>query len=290
MRRRTSTGTASGWTRSTAAAVPLWQQVAADRPVQKLAAFENGAQHRLERRTHDVRCRRERRASTISACGRRSGSRVRGPSPVPWLDCSAFAEPYVPTCYSPFQHPQLASDDGRTFVLTLTRFRIYDVVAYEVRLGTPIHEFRSEDGQVAYAPASFAIGWSDEGVAFYASDVPLDGFAGVYAWQRGNETRFAVESPGDGFSQERVAFYAPTAPKAGTSITPYRPVYEWTSGSTTRLSRRDLTVRRLHARRDRLLRAVRRYRCSRPIRRIWSKIRRSSATGSGWSSTRMSIL
>ena len=53
------------------------------------------------------------------------------------IDCSPIAQPAVPVCYSPSQHPQLASDGGRSLFITFTRMGTYDVVAYQVELGPP---------------------------------------------------------------------------------------------------------------------------------------------------------
>ena len=63
-----------------------------------------------------------------------------------WIDCSTVAQPAVPTCYSPFQHPQLAGDGGRTLFITFTRLASYDVVAYEVTL--------DDNGSIAAATAA----------------------------------------------------------------------------------------------------------------------------------------
>ena len=96
----------------------------------------------------------------------------------------------------------------------------YATAAFELRPGVAIHEWRDAKTPIAYAAASPGNGRSDEGIAFYASATPIDGFAAVYRWQRGDESRYAAASPGDGFERGDVAFYAPNAPSvAGSSLT-----------------------------------------------------------------------
>jgi hypothetical protein len=112
----------------------------------------------------------------------------------------------------------------------------YDVVAYEIRLGTAVHEYRTGDG-AEYATSTPSDDARDQGVAFYASDAPLDGFAPVYRWQRGDEIRYAPESPGEGYTRGAAAFYAPLAASVAASpTTRYRAVYEWSKDASHVLS------------------------------------------------------
>ena len=79
-------------------------------------------------------------------------------------------------------------------------------------------------------------GWSDQGIAFYASQGPLPGFVPVFRWQRGDESQFAATAPADGFERGDVVFYAaPAASVAGSSVT-YRPVFDWRKGASHVLS------------------------------------------------------
>jgi hypothetical protein len=72
---------------------------------------------------------------------------------------------------------------------------------------------------------------------FYAGDEVLPGFAAVYAWTGADgRHRYAITSPGDGYTRGDVAFYAAAAASAPGSLTPYRPIYDWSDGTTHLLS------------------------------------------------------
>lgn len=226
-----------GWSAAPSAAVSLWTppQAAATTDVERFAAFENGASI-----AWNEALRKYVAILNVgpNAIGARTAERLEGPwsDPAPLLDCLAFAEAWVPTCYSPYQNPSLASDGGRTLVVTLTRFRIYDTAAFAITFGRAVHEYR-KGADAAYAFDPPANGWRDQGVAFYASDAPLPGFAPVYAWTDADGARrYATAAPGDGASRGEVAFYAPADASAPGSLTPYVPVYDWTDGTTHLLS------------------------------------------------------
>lgn len=222
------------WSPSAAAASPLWVQPHPDDSVQKLAAFENGASIAWNDALHKYIALTN---IGYSAIGARTADRLEGPwsEPQPWLDCLAFAEPRVPTCYSPLQHPSLATNGGRTILATLTRMATYDVAAFELTLGTPIHEYHDGDA-VTYGGASKRAG-ADKGVAFDASSASLPGFAPVYRWRRGSEAQYAIVSPAEGFAQDGdPAFYAAPAASVFGSETTYRPVYDWQRGTSHILS------------------------------------------------------
>ncbi len=121
------------WSATPSAAVPLWQRPAATGPVGQLASFDNGANIAYNRYLRKYVAVQN---AGIDKIGARVADRLEGPwsAPAVWLDCSVIARPAVPVCYSPFQHPQLASDGGRTIFITLTRMGNYDVVSYEITL------------------------------------------------------------------------------------------------------------------------------------------------------------
>ncbi|HYM15101.1 MAG TPA: DUF4185 domain-containing protein [Dehalococcoidia bacterium] len=224
-----------GWTQSAAAAAPLWRAPHASDGVQRLASFENGASFAwnaaLGRYVAVVN-------TGFSSIGMRTAPRLEGPwsAPVTLVDCLAFARAAVPTCYSPLQHPQLATDGGRTLFVTLTRMQAYDTVAVEIRLGREIHEYAGASDARAYGVSPPDGGWTDRGVVFDASAVALDGFAPVYRWERRGETQYALAVPAAGFTQGAVAFYAPPAASIAGSATRYRPVYAWAKGTSHALS------------------------------------------------------
>ncbi len=126
-----------GWSHDPARASALWSQVAPSDPVQRLASFSGGVSIAYNRYLGKYVAVQNVGFDKIGA---RVADRLEGPwsAPTAWLDCSTLAAPAVPVCYSPYQHPELSSPDGRTIVLTFTRMASYDVVVYEVTLGVPV--------------------------------------------------------------------------------------------------------------------------------------------------------
>jgi hypothetical protein len=216
------------WTDDPGAAAALWDSTHSDDPVAALAAFEGSTQVTWSD-TFDAYVAVMNAGH--AAIGVRFAGRLEGPwsDIVEWLDCSAIAEPRVPVCYAATLHPQF-SDDGSIFV-TLTRFGEYDVVAYELTPGAPVHEYRAGD-TIAYGFEPPEGDWEDLGVAFSASPTPAEGLAPIYRWHRDGELAFSATSPGDGFTRDEAIFYAPLAPPlaASNAASPVRlrPVYAWT--------------------------------------------------------------
>ena len=140
------------------------------------------------------------------------------------------------TCYSPLQHPQLSPDGGQTLITTLTRMDRYQAIVLELTLGLPIHEFRRND-EALYATASPGDGWSDEGVAFFASASDLPGFTPVYRWSNGSEAVYTTAPPANGWQRDNEpAFFAPPTASVDGSLTRYLPVYNWRKGAAHVLS------------------------------------------------------
>lgn len=220
----------AGWTRERLRAAALWPVAYPDDPVQRLATFETSASIAWNDALGQYVALTNGGFAAVVA---RTADRLEGPwsAPQPWIDCSAFAADAVPVCYSPLQHAQFASADGRTLFVTLTRLSTYDVVALEVTLGTPVYERASEAG-VEYGTDA-GPGTSP---AFHASDAPLPGFVPVFRWGRDAETQYAAASPGEGYVRGEAAFFAPPATTVEGSLTAYRPVYAWHRGETHVLS------------------------------------------------------
>jgi hypothetical protein len=123
----------AAWSADPASAAFLWPRALATDPIERLTTFDNGASI-----AYNAYLKKYVAVGNVGfdKIGARVADRLEGPwsEPVVWIDCSTFAKPAVPTCYSPFQHPQLATDGGRTIFLTFTRMAAYDVVAFEVTL------------------------------------------------------------------------------------------------------------------------------------------------------------
>jgi hypothetical protein len=232
--------TGAAWSDDPAAATPLWPVTAPADPIAKLASFEGSVSVTWSDAFHSYVALTNAGSAAIGA---RFADRLEGPwsDVVPWIDCSAIAEPRVPVCYAPTLHPQL-SRDGSLFV-TFTRFGEYDVVAYELTPGLPVHEFRV-DGHVIYAFAAPGAEVQGIGVAFHASPIPAPGLDAIYVWRRGDELAFAATSPGDGFVQGATAFYVSLHAPLDASPVELRPVYAWSDGATHMLSTMDAGLER----------------------------------------------
>lgn len=225
----------ASWSASPADVAALWSLPVVADPVEQLLHFENGASIAWNPALNKY-------VALVNAgfdgIGARVADRLEGPwsEPVRWLDCLAFANARVPTCYSPQQHPSYNSEDGRRIYATISAIEPYETQFFEITLGDAIHEWRDGD-RIIYAPAISSDQWEDQGVAFYASAVEHPGFVPVFEWTRGGESRFAPSSPGDGWSSTGGAgFYVPTTAKSQDGLIKYHPVYDWANGASHILS------------------------------------------------------
>ena len=183
------------------AAQPLWDVPEPADPVEKLAAFENGASIAWNEALHKYVALVN---TSFAPIGARTADRLEGPwsDAQPWLDCLTFAQMRVPDVLQPVA----ARRAGRTTAAaasssTVSSLEPYATAAFELRPGVAIHEWRGAQDAVAYAAASPGSGWSDQGIAFYASATPSTASPPIYRWQRGDESRYAAASPGDGFER-----------------------------------------------------------------------------------------
>ncbi len=124
------------WSPRLADAVPMWPHAHSADPLARIASYDAGGSI-----AHNAYLGKYVAVVNdgIGKIGARFADRIEGPwsAPVDWIDCSAIAQPAVPVCYSPYQHPQLAAGGGRSIFLTFTRMAAYDVVAYRIELGAP---------------------------------------------------------------------------------------------------------------------------------------------------------
>jgi len=162
------------------------------------------------------------------------------------IDCLDF----LPTpqsgfiCYMAQQHPSYTSDDGRTVYVTWSNFDAYRTYLHELRLGSPVSQWSEDDGSVDYRTSDDAEpGYRREGIAFYASDSPIPGFAAIHRWRDGanGELRLAPTAPGESYGDGGIAFYAPLDEQAAKNANAlFAPVYRWTAGEVERYSALDL--------------------------------------------------
>jgi len=170
--------------------------------------------------------------SDLSTLRVRTADDLTGPwsDEVEWLDCSLVFGDAWPLCYSAEQNSYLARDKDRTLYVTLSSTFPYAAWLVEFRLGAAVHQWRDASGRFAYTTLPLGPGYADEGVSFYASDVPVPGFSAIYAWDKDGERMYSPSSPGPRFLRREVAFYAPTSPRVVGSRVAYDPVYRWDSG------------------------------------------------------------
>lgn len=149
-----------------------------------------------------------------------------------WMDCSRYIAPWVfPMCYSPIFHPQYDRDGGRTMTVTLSSTDPYEVAVHEVRLGSAIYQWRGAGGDVRYQHSDPGAGYLREGIAFYASDVPVAGFAAVRRWTNAaGQYLYGVYTPGAGWTDGGVAFWTPAKKSPAGANVDFDPVYRWDRG------------------------------------------------------------
>lgn len=150
-----------------------------------------------------------------------------------WLDCARYIAPWsFPMCYSPIFHPQYDRDGGRTMTVTLSSTEPYEVAVHEVRLGVAVYQWRGSSGAARYESADPGAGWTREGIAFYASDTPIAGYAAVRRWTNASgEYLYAVYSPGFGWTDGGVAFWTPGKKSPPGANLDFDPVYRWERGA-----------------------------------------------------------
>ncbi len=191
----------------------------------------------------------------MTAVNVRAADELTGPWDGPetlLVRCSAFHAPIIEgfLCYTGTQHEVYARDDGRTIYVTYSNGGAYEVYLHEIRLAAGIRQWRDSDGRAVYLPAgaeppdSFAA----DGIAFYASDIPVPGFSAIHRWvgEESGTVRYgagAPSSPGttEVFVDRGIDFYAPV----DISIIDERnarfaPVYRWTQGGAERYAALDL--------------------------------------------------
>jgi hypothetical protein len=148
-----------------------------------------------------------------------------------WIDCSRWvAEHLLPKCYAGTFQPQFDRDGGRTMYITLSSLEPYEVTLHEIRLGAAIYAWRNAGGELRLQPQSPGQEFSAEGIAFYASDVPVPGFNAIHRWlSPTGESTYAAFGP-TGATSAGIAFYAPPRPELSPNVD-LDPVYRWDKGS-----------------------------------------------------------
>lgn len=119
-------------------------------------------------------------------------------TPAHWFDCRAFVMDRYPYCYSAQLHRHLTSADGQTIYITFSSQQPYDVALMELRLGAPVHAWRDSFGAVRYAFDPPGDGWTDAGVAFYASTAPAHGLSPVFERTGDGASTYTLAASGGG--------------------------------------------------------------------------------------------
>ncbi len=184
----------------------------------------------------------------LTSVNARTAPELTGPwdsSQATLVNCRAFhpapKDGYM--CYSGSQHEFYQRDDGRTIYVTYSNTDSYQPYLHEIRLGSPITQWTDGESQAVYVAGDKAPGdtLSADGIAFYASDIPVPGFAAIHRWdsKKTGSTRYGASPPGPeaDYSDMGVAFYAPLdEATAEATNTTYAPVHRWSRDGVDRYS------------------------------------------------------
>lgn len=187
----------------------------------------------------------------MSAIGARTAESLTGPWTGPeavLVDCARFHEAGRGfLCYSGAQHEFFARDGGRTIYVSYSNTATYQPYLHELRLAAPVRQWTDGKGTAVYLPAREAgpPGFRPDGVVFYASDVPVPGFAAVHRWEHRTtgETAYGFAPPAArvAYRDLGAAFYVPAGEATSLATNaPYAPVYRWRLGEVERYSPLDL--------------------------------------------------
>jgi hypothetical protein len=166
------------------------------------------------------------------------------------VNCGSFHPPAVThfQCYSGTQHPAYTADGGRTIYISYANSDVYNVFLHEIRLAARMTQWSDGSGRAMYLPQGSVApeGFAADGVAFYASDIPVPGFAPIHRWEheQSGQARYSstAPEPETDYDDVGVAFYAPLdAATTGDLNTPYVPVYRWEREGSERYSSLDLS-------------------------------------------------
>jgi hypothetical protein len=217
----------SSWTADPSSARPLWTDEPSALPA------DNGVQVTFDEASGKWLALYNGHLSTLKA---RTADAPWGPwsESVTWLDCRPIVEDVYPYCYSAELHPELALDDGAQYV-TISGQRPYDVTLIELRFGVAVHEWRADDGAPRYALAAPTAGYTDAGVAFYASAQALDDMSPVYEREIAGALTYTLGEPPAGAVP---AFYAYAQPSDGAVH--LKPVHRWRRDGVEALSTHEL--------------------------------------------------
>lgn len=154
--------------------------------------------------------------------------------------CPYFMLPGQGYCYTGYYHPEYDADGGNTIYITMATQRIpdnaidiYTVFLHEIHIGKPVVQSVNGAGERRYAIGDPPAGFSPEGTAFYASSVPVPGFAAISDWiDPGTGDVLLGAAPPDAAHSQQGAlrFYAPPRPVVSGFADAYEPVYRWDKG------------------------------------------------------------
>ena len=182
----------------------------------------------------------------------RSAAEISGPWDGPeavLVRCPGYhpAPPEGFVCYSGAQHAVYARDGGRTIYVSYSNGDSYQVYLHEIHLAGAVTRWSDQRGRAVYLTdgATAPEGFVSDGLAFYASDIPVPGFAPIHAWGQAEtgSIRYgaAPPYPQEAYRDLGIGFYAPaSASRAETAHAMYAPVYRWSRGEQERYSPLDL--------------------------------------------------
>jgi hypothetical protein len=152
--------------------------------------------------------------------------------------CPYFFLPGFGYCYTGATHPEYDIAGDNTIYVTMSTSRIIDgqiedyaVYLHEITLGRPVVQSVNGDER-RYRIGAPPDGYTPEGTAFYASAVPLPGFAPIYEWSApsGDVLLAPAQPDGEHTQQGALAFHAPLHRSVAPYAHVYEPVYRWERG------------------------------------------------------------
>ena len=188
----------------------------------------------------------------MTAVSVRAAEELTGPWDGPetmLVRCPAFhestGEGFV--CYTGAQHEVYARDGGRTIYVTYSNGGAYEVYLHEIRLAAGIRQWRDTYNRAIYLPAGAEppVSFAADGLAFYASDIPVPGFSAIHRWvgEESGAVRYGAAEPisAERFVDRGIDFYAPLdASTSDGRNDRFAPVYRWTQGDAERYAALDL--------------------------------------------------
>ncbi len=192
-------------------------------------------------------------AGFMSSISVRSAPELTGPWDGPeatLIDCQAHHPPPSDSllCYTGAQQDAYTEDGGRTIYVSYSNGDDYNIYLHEIRFASPVVEWTDRLGRTVYVPAGTEgpAEFHEEAPAFYASDIPVNGFLPIHRWvdEMTGAVRYGALAPGESYQDLGIDFYAPVEQATAEAANAlYAPVYRWSNEGQTRYAALNLAER-----------------------------------------------